>query len=242
MKIAICDDLSNQLEIIKNATNTYLDSRHDSAQIDTFDKAFDFLDAQEKDVYDLVLLDVCMPGLLGTEVAREIRTRNDKTEIIFLTTSNEFAVEAFEVNAVHYLLKPFTQLAFDNAMKRAIQNIDNKLTKTVFLKCSKGAVHAVDKNSITYIESASHRQTIYLNDGTSIETVQTLNELYHTLQKLSEGQFITPYKGFIVNQHAISTIESDHLIMKSGKNIPIPRRTFNSIKQVYFNYMFDGRK
>jgi len=242
MKIAICDDITNQLEIIKNATIEYFKSQHDSVEIETFNNSFAFIDTQAKVIYDLVLLDVCMPGILGTDVAREIRMRNDKTEIIFLTTSNEFALDAFEVNAAHYLLKPFTQVAFNKAMDRAMQHIDNKLTKMIYLKCPKGAVQAVDKNSISYIEASAHRQNVILHDGTIIETVQTLFELYHTLQELTVGQFITPYKGFVVNQQAISTIESDMIVLKSGKSIPIPRRTFNSLKQTYFNYMFGGRK
>lgn len=241
MRIAICDDMPEQLELIKKVTLEY-GFYNDSYEIDTFNKSYDFLDAHEKETYDLVLLDICMPGMLGTEVAKEIRTRKDKTEIIFLTTSNEFAIDAFEVNAVHYLLKPFTQIAFNQAVDRAMQRIDQKLTKMMYLKCPKGVVHSVDKNSISYIESSAHRQSVILNDGTTIETVQTLLELYQTLQELSNGQFITPYKGFIVNQHAISTIESDRITLKSGKIIPIPRRTFNIIKQTYFNYMFGGRK
>ena len=56
---------------------------------------------------DIVLLDVCMPGILGTEVAQELRKFSSSTEIIFLTTSDEFAMDAFAVKATDYLLKPF---------------------------------------------------------------------------------------------------------------------------------------
>ena len=238
MKIAICDDVSKQLETIQNATVEYLKSKNLFAEIDAFNKGFDFIDSHDKIKYDLVLLDICMPGILGTEIAKEIRLRKDKTEIIFLTTSKEFAIDAFEVNAVHYLLKPFTQEAFTKAMDKAMIHIGHRHMTMVYLKCPKGVVHAVDKNSISYIEAASHRQKVILSDNTTIETVQTLAELYQTLQTLSFGQFITPYKGFIVNQHAISRIESSGIVLKSGKSIPIPRRTFHFIKQTYFDYMF----
>lgn len=242
MRIAICDDKFEQLELIKYSTISYFTAHQESYEIDAFSNAFDFLDAHEKSIYDLVLLDICMPGLLGTEVAREIRSRNDKTEIIFLTTSNEFAIDAFEVNAVHYLLKPFTQEVFIKALDRAMQVIEKKRLKMIYFKCPKGVIQAIDKNSISYIEASSHRQSVILNDGTNIETVQTLSELYNSLQELSIGQFINPYKGFIVNQHAISTIESHQIVLKSGKSIPVPRRTFINIKQTYFNYMFGERK
>ena len=242
MRIAICDDKLDQLQIIKTATLDYFKSHNDIVEIDTFHQAFDFLDAHQKSKYDLVLLDICMPGLLGTEVAREIRLNKDNTEIIFLTTSNEFAIDAFEVNALHYILKPFSQEVFNKAMDRAMHQIDNKKTKMLYLKCQKGALYSVDKNAISYIESSAHRQTVVLNDGTIIETVETLLKLNDILKEIAPNQYITPYKGYIVNQHAISAIESDKLVLKNGKHIPIPRRTFNMIKQTYFDYMFDGRK
>jgi DNA-binding LytR/AlgR family response regulator len=243
MRIAICDDISLQIELIKSATEKYFSTQNDnSIEIDTFDNAFHFIDAHEKEKYDLVLLDIFMPGMLGTDVAREIRMKMDKIEIIFLTTSNEFAVDAFQVNATHYLLKPFTQEAFTEAMDRAMHNINTKLIKMVYLKCPKGVIQVIDKNSISYIEGSAHKQYVFIMDGTIVQAVQTLSDLAKTLEELSQGQFITPYKGFIVNQHAISAIESDKIVLKSGKSIPIPRRTFNLIKQVYFNYMFGGSK
>lgn len=242
MKIAICDDKKEQIAIIKVAIDVYIHSKKaEEVEIDTFDKAFDFLDYQEKAGYDLVLLDICMPGMLGTDVAKEIRQRKDKTEIIFLTTSDEFAVEAFQVKAVHYLLKPFTNNDFAEAMDRAMQNIDKGLNKSICLKCAGGTAETVDKDSIIFIESAAHKQMIFISNGEVIETAQTLTEIYRNLSDLSSGQFISPYKGYIVNQKAISVIECDKIVLKNGKSIPIPRRNFRQIKQAYFDYMFEGR-
>lgn len=168
MRIAICDDKKDQIEIIKLALEKYLSCKQETAELYTFDKAFDFLDMQGKNAFDLVLLDICMPGLLGTDVAREIRSRKDKTEIIFLTTSDEFAVDAFVFKAAHYLIKPFCQQDFDEAINRAIINIGDRATKTITFKCVGGSVETVDKNIIQYIESNSHTQNIFLQNGMSI--------------------------------------------------------------------------
>lgn len=239
MKIAICDDRIKQIEIIKKATQIYFDKINNAVELNTFDNAFNFLDAHKKNSFDLVLLDICMPGILGTDVAKEIRQRHDKTEIIFLTTSSEFAIQAFAVRAAHYLLKPFTQNDFNEAMDRALHNINDSQSKLLYLKCPKGIMESVEKDSIVYIESSAHKQSIYLNNGKVIETVQTLTELLKLLNEISNGQFIIPYKGYIVNQRAIRTIEIDKIIMKNQKNIPIPKRNFRIIKQDYFDYMFN---
>lgn len=115
-----------------------------------------------------------------------------------------------------------------------------KSLKYMYLKCPGGKMETADKDSIVYIESAAHKQSVFLVNGTTIETVQTLTELLKDLKELSQGQFINPYKGYIVNQCAIHIIENDKIIMKNGKSIPIPKRNFRIIKQAYFDYIFKG--
>jgi len=242
MRILICDDIKEQLALIQSATEEYFQSHEKiSYVIQTYDNAFDFLDAYKTEKSSLVLLDICMPGILGIDIAREIRKMMDDTEIVFLSSSKEFVLDAFDVNATHYLIKPFTKEAFHEAIDRAMKNIDLKSHQLIYLKCPKGIIKSMDKNSIVYIESSLHRQTVYLVDGSTIETVQTLTTLFHSLDEVSPGQFISPYKGYIVNQYAIATIEKDFMLLKNGTHIPLARRTFNQIKQNYFDYMFVKR-
>lgn len=241
MRIAICDDLVEQLKTIETALAAYFKLHPKFVKIESFQHAFVFLDAQSKNPFDLVLLDICMPGILGTEVAKEIRSNNQHTAIIFITTSQEFAVEAFALNALHYVIKPFNEIQFNAAMDRAMSSIQDKLTQMIHLKCPKGIYQMVDIDQICYIESRAHRQQVCLFDGTTIETVQTLIELHQNLETMSLGQFVQPYKGYIVNQQAISKIEPQQLVLKNHQVIPIPRRTFNTLKKSYFEYMFKGR-
>jgi len=242
MKIAICDDIETQVEMIKQSTIKYFKDIHQTVHIDTFNQVFTFLDAHDKSPYDLVLLDIVMPGLLGTEAAREIRLKPNKTEIIFLTTSNEFAVDAFEVNASHYLLKPYPEATFNQALSRALSRMEQKQSKTVLFKGAKGVLIPMDKDLICYIEANSHRQVVIQMDGKSVEIVQTMTDIFNRLETLSTGQFIQPYKGFIVNQRAIAAIESDRIVLKNGVHIPLARRTYHLVKQAYFDYMFGGRE
>lgn len=110
LHIAICDDQQDQIQKIREAAEKYFQNRKENMSCQTFENAFAFVEAVDKGaLFDIVLLDVCMPGILGTDVARELRDHHSRAEIIFLTTSDEFAVEAFEVKATDYLLKPFTQ-------------------------------------------------------------------------------------------------------------------------------------
>jgi len=243
MRIAICDDNAEQLMLIKAAVERYA-QRHPALSIESvhFDNPLFFLEAWSKHGgYDILLLDICMPGMLGTEIAKEIRQRNENPEIIFLTTSTEFAVEAFALRATHYIVKPFHQNKFDEAMNRAVEKHHKKRAKTISLKLRSGEARLVDINEIMYVESASHSQHIHLKGREQIESRQTLSELLSLFGEHAKEQFISPYKGYIVNQKSIQSIELDKIILKSGVQVPLVKRNFKQIKDQYFAFVFDER-
>jgi DNA-binding LytR/AlgR family response regulator len=109
MKVAICDDDIKQLAVIKAAMENYeLEHNEYTYEIECFDNPLEFMQCSEKTGgYDILLLDICMPSILGTDIAKEIRRKKEKSEIVFLTTSQDFVVEAFALKAAHYLVKPF---------------------------------------------------------------------------------------------------------------------------------------
>lgn len=240
LRIAICDDCTKHINMIKSAAENYVAQRiEQDVQISEFDNALLFLEALTKNgAFDILMLDICMPGILGTDVAREIRYRRDNTEIIFITTSDEFAVEAFALKAAHYLIKPFTQPEFDEAMDRAVERFAAKQSKPITLKLRSGNVKIIDLNDIIFVESCSHSQNIHLKSGECIEARQSLAELMSLMEKASTGQFVTPYKGYIVNLKSIRTIETEQIVLHSGQSVPVAKRSFRELQERYFDYTF----
>ncbi len=240
LRIAICDDSTEQIKLIKTVLLCYLETITEQPyEIQEYNNSFLFVEELSKNAgFDIVLLDICMPGILGTDIARIIRKRKDKTEIIFLTNSDEFAVDAFALKAAHYLMKPFTKKQFDEAMNRAMERFEMLLPKRICLKLEKGNIQTIDINEILFIESFDHAQSVYLKSGEQIETRESLSQLFSELEKLSNGQFIAPYRGYIVNQNAIRSMETDEIVLRNGKTVPIIKRNFREIRKNYFNYMF----
>ena len=240
MKVAICDDDIKQLAIIKAAMKDYeLEHNEYTYEIDCFDNPLEFMQCLEKTGgYDILLLDICMPGILGTDIAKEIRRKKEKSEIVFLTTSQDFAVEAFALKAAHYVVKPFTAEQFAEALDRAMEKFISKQNKNINIKLQNGDLRFIELNEIIYVESFRHTQSIYLKSGESIEARETLAKLSSMFEEVSKGQFICPYKGFIVNQKSIRGIEPAKIVLKNGKEIPIVKRNFAAIKQQYFSFMF----
>lgn len=240
LRIAICDDLPDHLEKIKSSVRQYFKERpEEKIDMYTYKNPLIFLESLNKTGgFDILLLDVCMPGVDGTQVAAEIRRRGDKCEIIFLTTSDEFAVEAFALKAAHYLVKPFTQAQLSEALNRAMEQFNAGLAPKVALKLTGGGTRALELNEILWIESRNHAQTVYLKDGRSEETRESLSKQLASLEELSPGQFVSPCKGYLVNQKAIRTVEPKRIIMRCGQELPLARGTFREFTDRYFAYMF----
>ena len=122
LKISICDDTAKDRKQIAENLRIYIEKHPEHGiAFDIFSSAFEMLDSFEKTGSpDIALLDICMPGMLGTELARDILRCSEKTDIIFLTTSSDYAVDAFSLHAADYLQKPYTQEKFDASLDRVI--------------------------------------------------------------------------------------------------------------------------
>lgn len=240
INIAICDDQSLQLAKVKSAVEGYFKRFQDyTARIDVFDNSSLFLDALIKTGgWDIVILDICMPGISGTELAREIRRRKDRTEIIFISVSSEFALDAFVLNAVHYVLKPFTDTQLEEALDRALASFAECRPKRILLQLGNGAVQSLDINEISYIESIAYRRVVHTDNGIFEETRKTLSGFMEEFNNLSPGQFIQPYRGYIVNQNVIRTITPEHLVLHNGDSILIKRGDFRRLREIFFSWSF----
>ena len=240
LQIAICDDNYEQQKVIKKAVEQYV-NEHSSytIQVTCFDNPLLFLEELEKKGgYDILLLDIFMPGVNGIDVAKEIRRRKDKTEIVFLTSSDDFAVVAFSLNAVHYLVKPFTKIEFDEAMDRAFSVFSDSKVHKMSYKLIGGGVKMVDIDDILYIESNKHEQMVHLKEGEPLSVREALNSVQKQLEELSPNQFVIPYKGYIVNLKAVHSIEPSCMKLFGNRSVPIPRRSFRELKDKYFSYLF----
>lgn len=240
LTIALCDDHPEDVLLVRAALDSYLSRmRKEPVQIRTFTNALLCAESLERsEGADIVLLDICMPGLFGTDIARELRQRNNSAEIIFLTTSDEFAVEAFALKAAHYLIKPFSQSEFDEALSVALERCSNHKGKRITLKGRGGTIVSLDVEEITYVENSLHSQHIYTTTSERIEARQTLSEVFSILEKARPGQFFIPYKGYIVNINAIRLIEKARVTLRNGTSIPVTSANAKVLKERYFDYVF----
>lgn len=237
MIISICDDQINELENIKQIVLEYAKTHPElHISVNCFLNPLDMLDDIAKcGAPDIALLDICMPGVLGTEIAKELQNKSDEsTDVVFLTTSSEFAVEAFALHVNDYLTKPFTKERLIDTLDRIIE----KRNKRLFVPVSCGReIHRIDLYQVIYVESKNHNVEIFLKSGKNIKIRTPLADIKTLCHKIKG--FISVGASYIVNLRCVQSILQTELILINGQRIPIPRRLRNDVKEQYFSFYIE---
>jgi DNA-binding LytR/AlgR family response regulator len=236
--IALCDDNSMDLAAIKTVLEKFCGkSTEHTFQIFSFNNPSELMEYIKKNGgFDILLLDIYMPGRNGTQVAEELRKSNDHCEIIFITTSDDHARDAYKVNAIQYIKKPASEDELFNALHRAIIQLGKNPSKMLFLKTTDGMLR-VRGMEIICTKSQTHYQYIYLVDGTKCKVRMTVGELFETLS--SVNTFMRIGAAYIVAVRHIVSLDVKKITMKNEFKIPLPRNTYRIVKQKYLDLLFE---
>lgn len=230
MRIAICDDMPEELEKISSLVTEYGRNRGISFRITTYSSAAEFLkEVESGGDFDAVLLDICMPEISGIEAAKRIRGLNKKAKIIFLTTSRDYAVEAFSLSAAHYLIKPFSGEEFEEAMGRLFGCGKSRLS----IRCEEG-LRTIELDDVEYFEVRGHNLYITLSDGEQLCLRQTLSAIREQIGE--NTSFAGCGASYIINLGHVRKITSAVITMMCGAKIPVPRRAYTQLEKQYLDY------
>ena len=200
--------------------------------IDEYNAAKDILGAVEKGkTYDIALLDICLPDGLGPDVAEEMLAKSPDMSIVFLSTSAEYAVTAFALNVIHYLLKPFSQEQFNEALDRAVKKTEDG--NFLSLACVDG-MYRVCATEIIFIESQNHYLLLHLSSGDILKLRMKLSQMFEKLQKYPE--FVRAGASYAVNLAFVRRISGYTLEMLNGVKISIPRRSGEEVQKAYMDF------
>lgn len=217
--------------------------------IGEFDNGFDGLKAINETKPDAIFLDVQMPKLTGFEM---LEVLEHVPEVIFTTAYDQYAIQAFEKNAVDYLLKPFSRSRFGEAITKLVSRLDNRETPQtgddnirklklhladsdeklhrVVIKKS-GKIHVISTDDINYLEAQDDYVMIYTDEGKYLKQ-QTMKYFEN---HLSNEQFVRVHRSYIANITCIERIEPYEkanfvLILKDGSKVPVSRSGMQVLK------------
>ncbi len=240
--IALCDDDVRELDIIEDYLTSYQKSKEtDEYRIDRFQSAEELLEriTEKEYVPDLLFLDIFMSGKTGIEAAGELRKQDCGMPIVFLTTSKEYALEAYGVDAVQYLVKPLTQERFFHAMDMAFQQMKMALENQIVVKVAGGGIRQMRPDDIVYCESQKNYQMLYL-EAEECRVRMTTKELWETLERFA--QFSKCGRSYILNLNHVVSVEKEEILMDNDGTVYIPRNVSSEFKKVYFSYYFNNEE
>lgn len=191
----------------------------------------------EKERYDLVFLDIQMPGISGLDVARVWAEKNEPPLVVFVTAYSEFAVNAFSVNALDYVLKPFDENDIERVMQKASRRIAGgtpvlpespgasrgKSVQRITVEAKDG-LEVLESDSILFIQA--HNRLVYVHAVNGEKYLSRLS-LQEYEARLDPAVFYRCHRNFIVNvrriQRMLSWFNRGYiLIMKNGGEVQIP--------------------
>lgn len=229
MRIAVCDDCMEDALFLKNLLKTH--------QVSVFSDADSLLaDIEDKKVsYDLYLLDIFIEqSMNGIELAGRLRKVQEEAVICFISTSDDFYREAYDLYAVQYLIKPVQE----ESLKKLLQKVQKNLTRDseknlIYSWWGKNGV--IPYGKICYISSRGHTVSIYCTDGKIQETTGKLNDLEH---QVCGDTFMRCHQSFIVNMYHVEGLSGTDLVV-AGEQIPVSRRYYAEVKKRYQEILFE---
>lgn len=184
--------------------------------------------------FDTALLDIMIDGRpAGVEAARALRRRGFHGPVVFLTTSRDYYADGFEVDAAHYLIKPYTYEMFREAMARIIRQA-GRPCRTVELPLGRRRV-PVAENEILYVEVYGKETMVH----TRQENLRVLLPLREVEALLAGGPFLRCFRNCVVNMAHIAHAEEDTFLLDDGTRVPITLRVKEEIKGEYLDYRFE---
>lgn len=228
-RLAICDDDQADVVYLRSFLEKWAKDSKTALKIESYPSAEAFLFQYEEDKsFDLLLLDIEMGEMNGVELARRIRQENRLVQIIFITGYMEYIAEGYDVEALHYLLKPVTEAKLFMVLDRAAERLKSK-EKELCLALP-GTVVRIAFCEIRYLEVQKNYVTVYGEEAYTVK--KTLNEL----EKELDDSFCRIGRSHIVNLHFVKKITRMRVILKDGRELPLSRSFYERVNRAMIQY------
>ena len=231
-RVAICEDEPVFRTSQEKTCREILERLHIEYNISVFDTSIDFWVAFScGERYDLLLLDIVMSETNGMELARKIREHDSDATIIFITSNPEYSIQGYDVNALHYLLKPLDS----SVLERLITEDERRRFQSNILTVKTGAqTLRVPVKDIVCLETVGRRVAITLTDRV-IDCHGKLSELINGV-----AQFVRCHSSFAVNMEHIRELTRTDVITTEGKSIPVSRTYTKDVQRAIARQMRRG--
>lgn len=242
VQIALCDDETAELTKMEKLLGAYEQNHMDA---DFIIERFESTDAllclvrEGKYLPHLIFMDIYIPGEtgesvpLGMEAAKRLRDMGCEAKLVFVTTSKEHALDAFDVEAFQYLLKPIQSEKLFSLLDQFRRKVEEEREKYILLRVE-GMLTRVSLNDIVYCEAQGKYQYIYMEDGTKVLQNLTMTKIYEMFSVCQA--LVKVGVSYIVHLEHIVSLNAQEVLMDNGRKIYLPRGTYRPLREQYFDY------
>lgn len=214
LRIGICDDEEVICDYIEFLIKEYAEKNDLRILVKKFCSGTEFLDVNE--YFDIVFMDVVMPEINGIEVGKVLRDKNQKVKIVYISGYKEYAVDAFEVQASFFLIKPLNKSKFFSVLDEIIELIEVEKKKAM-IRIKKFTIRA---DEVIYVKGTKNHRVIVC---TRSESIDVRGELKDIVNEIESFGFINPRRGIWINFTYLQKKEAGNIYMDGGEVIKIAK-------------------
>ena len=229
IRIAICDDNDEQITLLRRLLGEWSADKPFAIIIDEYISAESFLFSYPDKPCGLLLLDIEMKNISGMELAKKLRADGDMLPIVFITGYSDYMSEGYEVEALHYLLKPVDKEKLFEVLDRYIRRRNSE--NEIILKCEDKTLH-ISPDIITYCEAVGKKTHVHLSDGRTLICEMGISGLKKSLNE----DHISCHRSYIVNLRYVRSIGKNEIELDSGDVIPLSRRLYKEVNDEFIKY------
>lgn len=232
LKVCVCDDDMRSLATYAAAVKSCFQVFGMEAEVETYHSAANVRARMEKFSYDIIFLDIDMPGEDGIAFAKSLRKISNHVPIIFVTAREDRMFDTFAVQPFGFVRK--SKFIEDlNEAVRLFLEANPDMTAEMIMFSTQSGDFRVNAKQVIYIESRLHSQYIHLNGQPDVELRLSMNSIESAL---SDKGFIRIHKGYIVNYRYIKRIENNDVCLITGGSLPLSRDKKKEVKALWLEY------
>lgn len=230
--IAVCEDEQEYQDKISDVIEKYGAINCCDFELSFFCTAADFWENHQAGSFNIVFLDIYLEDGNGIEIAKKLRNLAEDCQIVFITSSRDFAIEGFELKARHYIIKPIAEEKIFEALNRCLAMLAEDI-KAIQIPVGKLEI-ALRLKDIIYVEVFNKISVIH----TVSEEIKTYLPLSQLENLLGGTPFLRCHRCSIINMNYVEDYTTADFIMKNGDTVGIPRSNSVAVRQQYVDFVF----
>ena len=237
IRIAICDDMPQELQSLVSLTNQYLTANGLDAEVTKFSHPDELLNAIEAESFHLYILDIVMPMVNGLELGKEIRRIDREAQIIYATTEPQFALQAYAASPINYLIKPIEKQQLFDTLTLAISRADLDEEQMFTVKTA-DSLRVIKLPDIACCEYRSHSVVLSLTNAEEVFS-RTIREKFpeYCAPILKDRHFLQCHSSFVINMRRVERFAKDSFTLCGGKLVPIAVKHYPAVRDTYMDYL-----